>query len=230
MRWPFLVLAGGLALFTGVALAVGMETFGEADEDKPEVADLTSTASPEPTPTTTQDPESTPEATAEPTTEPTTVPTEAPEEEQPEESVATPQLASAVEISDSTRQAVRRVVEGYRGPDGDRYTFHGVAGNTDNDGNTVLAAVGISRGSADGTGQRIFYFVEGDYRGTDWERPVLSVASIRPLDNGLIEVVYNVYAAGDPGCCPSGGTFTWHAGFDGTASNPQQPPEGVFSR
>lgn len=135
------------------------------------------------------------------------------------------ELVSAVEITDEQREAAAARVDEYPGD----YEAIGFVAVVDNDGQTVLAVLGQDFQVAAAATQRIFYFIDGDYEGTDWEEPVVSVASIRALDDGQLEVVYNVYDEGDDRCCPGGGTFTWFAAFDGTADNPDDPPRGIFT-
>jgi hypothetical protein len=135
------------------------------------------------------------------------------------------ELVSAVEIPDDLMEAAAARVDEYPGD----YEAIGYAAVIDSAGQTVLAVLGQDFQVAAAATQRIFYFVDGDYRGTDWEEPVVSVASIRALENGQLEVVYNVYGEGDERCCPSGGTFTWFAAFDDTAENPDEPPRGIFT-
>jgi LppP/LprE lipoprotein len=135
------------------------------------------------------------------------------------------ELSSAVDIPEDLREAASARVDEYPGD----YEAIGYVAVIDTDGRMVLAVLGQDFQVPAAATQRIFYFVDGDYQGTDWEEPVISVAAIRALENGQLEVTYNVYESGDERCCPSGGTFVWYAAFDGSAENPDDPPRGIFT-
>ncbi|MEX2238347.1 MAG: LppP/LprE family lipoprotein [Dehalococcoidia bacterium] len=208
MRWPAFAAIGLAAVLAGAALAA-LLVGGDGDDDGGQLTDPTA-ATASPTAIDGND-----EGFVEPTGEGGG---QAPATE----------LVAGLEISSGERDAAFAVVQGYRGSDGDRYTPVGFVATTDTRRRQLLAVLGVSRDSTDGSIQRIFYFLDGDYQGTDWEGPVVSVASIRALENGQLEVTYNRYADGAVVCCPSG-TFTWFAFFDGSGENPEGPPGDIFA-
>ncbi|HEX5853789.1 MAG TPA: LppP/LprE family lipoprotein [Solirubrobacteraceae bacterium] len=69
---------------------------------------------------------------------------------------------------------------------------------------TLRVLVGTRTGSADGYGQRAFFFVGGRYIGTDTKEPS---ATVKVLSQGDTEVTlsYSLYRDGDPLSSPSGG-------------------------
>jgi LppP/LprE lipoprotein len=152
-------------------------------------------------------------------------PTDSESEDDQESDLPEAEFVTAVEVSEEQQEAAAARIEEYGGD----YLPLGYVAVVDNDGRTVLAVLGQDFEVQAAATQRIFYFIDGDYEGTDWEEPVVSVASIRALENGQIEVTYNVYESGDERCCPSDGTFVWFAGFDGTVENPEDPPRGIFT-
>lgn len=137
--------------------------------------------------------------------------------------VAPPEITSAANIPADQRELAEETVAD-RG-----YELAGIAAVIDSNGDLVLAAVGIDEESLDGGGQRIFYFVDGDFRGFDWSRPVVSIESVTALESGQFRVLYAVYAEGNERCCPSEEPFEWIAAFDGSAENEEQPPESIFT-
>ena len=152
-------------------------------------------------------------------------PTATPTEQASDSDLPEAEFVSAVEVSEEQQEAAAARIEEYGG----NYEPLGYVAVVDSDGQTVLAVLGQDFQVSAAATQRIFYFVDGDYEGTDWEEPVVSVAAIRALESGQLEVTYNVYDDGDERCCPSDGTFVWFAAFDGTADNPEDPPRGIFT-
>jgi hypothetical protein len=152
-------------------------------------------------------------------------PTATPTEQASDSDLPEAEFVSAVEVSEEQQEAAAARIEEYGG----NYEPLGYVAVVDSDGQTVLAVLGQDFQVSAAATQRIFYFVDGEYQGTDWEEPVVSVAAIRALESGQLEVTYNVYDDGDERCCPRDGTFVWFAAFDGTADNPEDPPRGIFT-
>ncbi|HUB36006.1 MAG TPA: LppP/LprE family lipoprotein [Solirubrobacteraceae bacterium] len=69
---------------------------------------------------------------------------------------------------------------------------------------TLRVLVGTREGSSDGYAQQAFFFVDGNYIGTDASAPS---AHVTVLSQGDTEVTlgYPLYRVGDPLCCPGGG-------------------------
>jgi len=74
---------------------------------------------------------------------------------------------------------------------------------------TLRALVGTRTGSADGYAQQVFFFVDGNFIGTDTKEPSAAVQVVSQGDTEAV-VVYRLYRPGDPLSSPSGGQATVH--------------------
>ncbi len=72
---------------------------------------------------------------------------------------------------------------------------------------TLRVLIGTRTGSADGYGQRAFFFVDGRYIGTDAKEPSASVKVVSQSDT-TVTLAYPLYRPKDPLCCPGGGQAT----------------------
>ncbi|MEU3407549.1 LppP/LprE family lipoprotein [Streptomyces sp. NPDC006670] len=98
-----------------------------------------------------------------------------------------------------------------RGPD----SAHGLQG--------PLRAIRASSTGGDGSVQGVFLFHGNQYVGRD-TNPVGGAAAITDQDGRTVTVEYRKYRPGDPRCCPSGGTTTLRASWDGTRIVWTPPP------
>lgn len=87
---------------------------------------------------------------------------------------------------------------------------------------TLNVLVGAAEGSATGRGQRAFFFVEGEYIGTDSIEDSQGIGVEGRTDDS-ITLLYLLYREADAACCPTGGealvTFQW----DGELLEPLSP-------
>jgi len=72
---------------------------------------------------------------------------------------------------------------------------------------TLRVLVATRTGSADGYGQRAFFFVGGHYIGTDASEPSAKL-SVTAQSDTSVTVAYPLYRHNDPLCCPGGGQAT----------------------
>ncbi len=86
----------------------------------------------------------------------------------------------------------------------------------DGNGGTLLAWRGTCSSSGDGHCQRVFFFIDRHYLGTDTFTASPGIRSVESVGSRRIAVTYNNYLANDPLCCPSGQpvtiTYTWDSG------------------
>lgn len=68
---------------------------------------------------------------------------------------------------------------------------------------TLQVIVGMASGSADGYTQQAFFFVEGDYIGTDTLEPSATIG-LAWQDDTTVALTYALYDPDDPMCCPTG--------------------------
>ncbi|KPV43011.1 LppP/LprE family lipoprotein [Alicyclobacillus ferrooxydans] len=80
-------------------------------------------------------------------------------------------------------------------------------------GDTLTAWIGTATQSQDGYNQLVFFFLNGQYLGTDTAKPSLQITSAVPAGNG-IAVTYPVYLSNDSLASPTGTpvtiTYTWN--------------------
>ncbi len=74
-------------------------------------------------------------------------------------------------------------------------------------GQTLRVLLGTRTGSSDGYDQRAFFFIDGRYIGTDTKDASATVKIVSQSDTA-VTLVYPLYRAGDPLCCPGGGQAT----------------------
>ena len=141
------------------------------------------------------------------------------------DTLAPPEVTSSnalpIELADFAGDVIAEAEEGgYR-----VYDF--VATLTDS-GSVFYAAIAIAEGS-ELVGQKVFFFVDQELIGSDWEDPVRSIESIASVAGGQIRVVYRVYAEDDEDCCPSGQPFPVVFSYDNEFSTDSSgPPAGIF--
>jgi hypothetical protein len=70
---------------------------------------------------------------------------------------------------------------------------------------TLRVLVGTRTGSGDGYDQQAFFFLGDRYLGTDSSQPSAAVRVVSQNDTE-VTLSYALYHAGDPLCCPGGGT------------------------
>jgi hypothetical protein len=90
---------------------------------------------------------------------------------------------------------------------------------------TLRVLVGTRTGATDADDQRVFFFVDGRYLGTDTKEPSGQVKVVSQSDTE-VAVAYAMYRQGDPLCCPGGGQQIVHFALnDGklTALDPIPP-------
>jgi hypothetical protein len=83
-----------------------------------------------------------------------------------------------------------------------------VAQTPDGFGHTLYAWHGTCQGSADGYCQKMFFFIDATYLGTDTSADSTSITGYQPSGTGTIAVSYANYGTSDPLCCPSGQPVT----------------------
>ncbi len=86
-----------------------------------------------------------------------------------------------------------------------------------NPDNTLGALVGSGAG-----GQKVFFFVDGDYIGTDTLDPSGDIDIVSSTDTET-EVSYGIYVPADPDCCPSGGRASVRYSWNGSELQPLDP-------
>lgn len=106
------------------------------------------------------------------------------------------------------------------------YTIHDTS--TFQAGMTLNILIGVKTGSADGYDKLAFFFVNGQYIGTDTLQPSASIRMVWRTGD-TIALSYNLYQGGDPMCCPTGGAATVRYYWDGKTLTPLDPIPPVFS-
>jgi LppP/LprE lipoprotein/DnaJ domain len=145
----------------------------------------------------------------------------------PQDTLAEPDVASSDALPDELRTFAEGVIAEYEDESGGYRIFNFVATTTPDD-EVFYAAVAIQEDS-DLLGQRVFFFIDDRYLGTDWEDAVRSVDSIASVSGGQVRVVYRTYVEGDEECCPSGQRFAVVYRYDGEfTSDGADPPAGMF--
>lgn len=115
---------------------------------------------------------------------------------------STPVSASTSAVLESEVQRVEQ--EGYKvfDPEG-----------LSNTSSKLHALHGTLEFAADGYDQRIFFFYNGKYLGTDTKEPSIGVGVVWRADD-IITLSYRLYHNDDPLCCPTGGEafvrFKWN--------------------
>ncbi|MCO5326647.1 MAG: LppP/LprE family lipoprotein [Solirubrobacterales bacterium] len=110
--------------------------------------------------------------------------------EEADTTVTTTVGRSSPEDADPAAAAVAAVgAEGYTVADSSDYE----------PSNTLGALVGSG-----GDGEKVFFFVDGDYIGTDTLEASGDIDIVSSSDTET-EVSYGIYVPADPDCCPSGG-------------------------
>ncbi|MEX2237408.1 MAG: DnaJ domain-containing protein [Dehalococcoidia bacterium] len=206
-----LVAAVSFALvFIGAGLAFyGVyQALGDSDDNNPQEAPaVTDEGSPETTPSS--------EATATAT---------APAQGQPP---AAPVVTSAEALGEERVAIARQEIADYDGDAGVDYELYDLVATTTAAGDVFYAAIATQTGGG-GAGQRVFFFLNDEFLGLDWGRPVVSIDTFASIE-GVIRVVYRSYAAGDEPCCPSLESFAVVYSHNGSfaADNPS-PPDTIF--
>ncbi len=94
---------------------------------------------------------------------------------------------------------------------------------------TLNVLVGVRTGSADGTAQQAFFFVNDSYVGTDTSDTSAGV-SVAWQNDTTSALSYQLYSSSDPQCCPTGGSATVRFHWDGTKLTPLDPiPPSSYS-
>ncbi len=112
---------------------------------------------------------------------------------------------SSPDGADPTAAAVAAVgAEGYKVSDPSDY----------DPSNTLGALVGSGE-----DGEKVFFFVDGDYIGTDTLEASGDIDIVSSSDTET-EVSYGIYVPADPDCCPSGGRQSVHYSWNGSELQP----------
>jgi len=74
---------------------------------------------------------------------------------------------------------------------------------------TLRVLVASRTGSAEGYGQRAFFFLDGRYLGTDTKEPSAQLKVVSQSDTE-VAIAYPLYRKGDSICCPGGGQQIVH--------------------
>lgn len=107
------------------------------------------------------------------------------------------------------------------------YTPRGHGASTpDGSGGTLYAWPGVCTGSADGYCQKVFFFINGRYLGTDTSKASNAITDVRAAGPQTIAVTYPSYAPQDPLCCPSGTPVTITYRWTGSRLVPSGTPPG----
>lgn len=87
---------------------------------------------------------------------------------------------------------------------------------SDGSGGTLQAILGTRYPTADGLGQLVFFFHNGQFVGLNANEEATAILSIKPAGTGVIQVTYANYAPTDamvnPTLPPQTVTYTWNAG------------------
>jgi LppP/LprE lipoprotein len=89
--------------------------------------------------------------------------------------------------------------------------------------------VATAAGSADGRGQRAFFFRNRDFLGTDLKMPSATV-KVAWRNDSTIALSYAAYKTGDPLCCPTGGAMIVRYKLTGNRLKPLDPIPPVSVR
>ncbi|MGW4529113.1 LppP/LprE family lipoprotein [Amycolatopsis sp. NPDC004378] len=89
-------------------------------------------------------------------------------------------------------------------------------------GNTLNAITATATGSADGYDQRVFFFHDGAYIGTDARLPSAEVSEAWSTGD-TIALTYQLYNPDDPACCPTAGSALVRFHWFGTELRPLDP-------
>lgn len=92
-------------------------------------------------------------------------------------------------------------------------------------GQTLRVLVGTRTGSGDGYGQQAFFFIGGQYLGTDTKEPSAKLRVVAQSDTE-VAIAYPLYRSGDALCCPAGGQRVVHFALNNgklTALDPIPP-------
>lgn len=90
---------------------------------------------------------------------------------------------------------------------------------------TLRVLVGTRTGSGDGYGQQAFFFIGGQYLGTDTKEPSAKLRVVAQSDTE-VAIAYPLYRSGDALCCPGGGQRVVHFALNNgklTALDPIPP-------
>lgn len=101
-----------------------------------------------------------------------------------------------------------------------------IAKTPDGLGKTLYAILGICTGSADGHCQKIFFFLDNQYLGTDTKSPSNEIRSDVAAGTGNIDITYANYKPSDPLCCPTGQPVTIRYHWNGIRLIPSGTPPG----
>lgn len=130
------------------------------------------------------------------------------------------------ELKDFASQSITEFVA----EDGHRYHMLGVTAVQTDGGEYFYAAVGRNTSSFDGTGQRVFFFLDRELLGTDWPEDTRSVRALMFTAAGALNVAYASYGVADETCCPSLDetvvSFTYNGGL---VSDSPAPPRAIFA-
>lgn len=88
--------------------------------------------------------------------------------------------------------------------------------------NTLTVLVGINSKSATGAFQHAFFFVDGEYIGTDTKDPSAGI-DVAFQSGNQVALNYALYKAADPNCCPTDGSATVRYRWSGQNLEPLDP-------
>ncbi|MPZ22540.1 MAG: DnaJ domain-containing protein [Dehalococcoidia bacterium] len=146
------------------------------------------------------------------------------------EGVTPPRLTTAAALPDELRAFAETSVAGYEGPGDETYDIMDVVATQDGEGRYFYAAVGLEAAGGGGSTQRVFFFIDESFLGTDWYLATRSIESAEALAEGTIRIAYRAYGEGDDDCCPGLEpvvvTFESEGGFRSDNAN---PPESIFA-
>jgi hypothetical protein len=89
-----------------------------------------------------------------------------------------------------------------------QHTHDGPVHTPDGFGHTLYAWVAICHSSGDGYCQKVFFFIDTRFVGTDTSKPSPQILRLAARGTGVIAVTYAYYRKNDPLCCPTGHPFT----------------------
>jgi hypothetical protein len=88
--------------------------------------------------------------------------------------------------------------------------------------NTLQVLIGNLSASATGHVQKAFFFVDGNYIGTDSTKDSNSI-QLGDVGDDTVGLQYALFRPRDPECCPTGGTANVDYHWTGSKLVPQQP-------